>query len=391
MKEPLLTPRFAGLWLFAFITFFSAFQLLPAIPFRILELGGSTAAAGWFLSVYTFASAFAAPVMGSIADHVGRRRMLVTASFLFIIFSIAYGVVTNLPLLLLIGAVHGSIWSGILASSSAIMSEFIPVARRTEGMAYWGLASTSAVAIAPAVRLWVFHFGWLTLCIELAAISAVMTIWSSRLPAVEAALPEAWPKLKTLFDWGVVRTTLSLTTISFGYGGVTSYTAILAVQRGIHPRWLYFAVFAVTIVVIRLATSHLGDRFGYAVILYPALVCIPVAFALLAWADTRAQFVLSAIIFGIGFGSAYPAFASFILGATDPQRRARTFGSIVWAFDAGIGSGSLLVGAIGDRYGLGNAFLCAAALSCLAVPIFAWTSRDLKEGSGRLVRSSQEN
>jgi MFS family permease len=202
LKEPLLTPRFAGLWLFAFITFFSAFQLLPAIPFRILELGGSTAAAGWFLSVYTFASAFAAPVMGSIADHVGRRRMLVTASFLFIIFSIAYGVVTNLPLLLLIGAVHGSIWSGILASSSAIMSEFIPVARRTEGMAYWGLASTSAVAIAPAVGLWVFHFGWLTLCIELAAISAVMTIWSSRLPAVEAALPEAWPKLKTLFDWG---------------------------------------------------------------------------------------------------------------------------------------------------------------------------------------------
>jgi MFS family permease len=387
VSEPLLTRRFAGLWLFAFITFFSAFQLLPAIPFRILELGGSTAAAGWFLSVYTFASAFAAPIMGSIADHVGRRRMLVTASFLFILFSIAYGVVTNLPLLLIIGAIHGSIWSGILASSSAIMSEFIPVARRTEGMAYWGLASTMAVACAPAVGLWVFHFGWLTLCIELASISVLMTVWSSRLPAIEAALPEAWPKLKTLFDCGVVRTTLSLTTISFGYGGVTSYTAILATQRGIHPKWLYFAVFAVTIVIIRLATSRLGDRFGYAVILYPALVCIPVAFTLLAWADTRAQFVLSAIIFGIGFGSAYPAFASFILGATDPQRRARTFGSIVWAFDAGIGSGSLLVGAIGEHYGLGNAFLCAAALSCLAVPIFAWTSRELRSAAAMLPRS----
>jgi MFS family permease len=383
VKEPLLTARFAGLWLFAFITFFSAFQLLPAIPFRILELGGSTAAAGWFLSVYTFASAFAAPIMGSIADHVGRKRMLVTASFLFILFSIAYGVVTNLPLLLVIGAIHGSIWSGILASSSAIMSEFIPVARRTEGMAYWGLASTSAVACAPAVGLWVFHFGWLTICIELAVISAVMTLWSSRLPAIEAALPEAWPKLKTLFDWAVVRTTLSLTTISFGYGGVTSYTAILAVQRGIHPKWLYFAVFAVTIVVIRLATSHLGDRFGYAVILYPALVCIPIAFTLLAWADTRAMFVISAIIFGLGFGSAYPAFASFILGATDPQRRARTFGSIVLAFDVGIGSGSLLVGSIGQHWGLGNAFLCAAALSCLAVPIFTWTSRELRSATLR--------
>src|SRR5438874_11880554 len=98
-RETLFTPRFAMLWTYAFITFFSAFQLLPAIPFRILELGGSKAEAGWFLSVYTYASAFAAPLMGSIADHVGRRRLLITASVLFIIFSIAFGVITNLPLL----------------------------------------------------------------------------------------------------------------------------------------------------------------------------------------------------------------------------------------------------------------------------------------------------
>ncbi len=378
MKEPLLTPRFAGLWLFAFITFFSAFQLLPGIPLRILDLGGTTAEAGWFLSVYTFASAFSAPIMGSIADHVGRKRMLVTASLLFIIFSIAYGVVKHLPTLLLIGAVHGAIWSGILASSSAIMSELIPVSRRTEGMAYWGLASTSATAVAPAVGLWVLtHYDWLTVCVELAVISAVMAIWSSQIHAVESELPESWPSVATLFDWRVVRTALSLATISFGYGGITSYAAIVAIQRGIQPPWLYFAVFATTIVVVRLTTSHLGDRFGYAVILYPALAAIPIAFTLLAYAHTRGDLILSAVIFGAGFGSAYPAFASFILGTTDPQRRARTFGSIIWAFDVGIGSGSLLVGAIGNRYGLGTAFLWAAALSCLAVPIFIWTSREL--------------
>ena len=45
-REPLFTPRFAMLWVYAFVTFFSAFQLLPAIPFRILDLGGSKAEAG---------------------------------------------------------------------------------------------------------------------------------------------------------------------------------------------------------------------------------------------------------------------------------------------------------------------------------------------------------
>src|SRR5437870_3182003 len=93
-REPLFTPQFLGLWLFAFVTFFSAFQLLPAIPFRIMQLGGSTAKAGWFLGVYTYASAFAAPLMGSLADHIGRKRQLIVISVAFIIFSAAYGVVT---------------------------------------------------------------------------------------------------------------------------------------------------------------------------------------------------------------------------------------------------------------------------------------------------------
>ena len=55
---------------------------------------------------------------------------------------------------------------------------------------------------------------------------------------------------------------------------------------------------------------------------------------------------------------------------------------MVWAFDTGIGVGSFAVGAIGQRYGLGTAFEIAAALSCLAIPIFAWTSRGLQTGGG---------
>ena len=85
MAEPLFTRKFISLWLFQAATFFSAFQLLPVIPLRIVDLGGSKATAGLFLFVYTFASAFSAPVMGSIADRFGRRRMLVLASVLFVV------------------------------------------------------------------------------------------------------------------------------------------------------------------------------------------------------------------------------------------------------------------------------------------------------------------
>ncbi|HEY0142538.1 MAG TPA: MFS transporter [Thermoanaerobaculia bacterium] len=390
MSDRLFTPRFLGLWVFAFITFFSAFQLLPAIPFRIIELGGSKTVASLFLTAYTLASALAAPVMGNLADRVGRKRMLVIASTLFIGFSIAYGTIPYLPLLLLIGVVHGAIWSALLSSSSALMTDMIPASRRTQGLAFWGISSTAAVSVAPMVGLNVFErFGWTALCYELAALSVLMAVWSSFIPdpgaegdtSSQISLLDAW-------DWKVVKTAASLAVTAFGYGGITTFAAVLAVERNILPPSLYFTVFAITIVVIRVFTSHLGDRFGPKAVLYPSFAALPVSFAVLAVAQNRWQLVVSAVLFGIGLGGAFPAFMSFLVAHTDPRRRARTFGSFVLAFDTGIGLGSLVVGFIGDRWGLGTAFLVAAALSCLAIPIFTAASRGLGSGGTAVAAES---
>ena len=378
MTEPLFTRRFLGLWTFAFITFFSAFQLLPAIPFRIRELGGTKATAGWFLSAYTFASAFAAPLMGTVADHIGRKRLLIIASALFIVFSVLYGIVTYIPFLLLIGVVHGSLWSGLLSSSSAVMSEFIPQSRRTEGLAYWGLAGNAAFAVAPAVGLLVFRWGWRVLCLELALLSVVMLVWSSRLPVPHIPRTEGMPSLRDAWDWSVIRAAGSMAAIAFGYGGVTSFVAMLAEERGLLPRSLFFTIFAISVGVVRISTAHLGDRYGAKALLYPAFAAVPVSFVVLAVAQSRIELAISATLLGAGFGGAWPAFASYVLTHSDPARRARTFGSIVWAFDIGIGLGSFAIGVIGERAGLGIGFFVAAGVSCLAIPIFAAASRRMR-------------
>lgn len=377
-SDALFTRRFIALWLFQFLTFFGVFQLLPVIPFRILDLGGSKAAAGLFLTVYTAASAFAAPVMGTIADHTGRRRMLIIASLMFIVFSVAYGLVPWYGLLLAIGIVHGMLWSAILAAAGAIMTDFIPATRRTEGMAYWGIAPTMAMSVAPAVGMLVFSkVGWTALCIELAIISAITSIWIWRLPAADTRAARALPRLSTWWDLRVIATTLSLATIAFGYGGVTSYLGILSRERDIKPESLYFTVFAITTIVVRILFSRIGDRFGTRVMLYPALALIPIAFIILAYAQTRAQLVTSGILFGAGMGLSFPAFMTFVVTHSDPANRARTFGSVIWAFDTGIGIGSAAIGLMAQRWSLATAFTVSAFISCLAIPVFAVTARRL--------------
>ncbi|HJQ39407.1 MAG TPA: MFS transporter [Thermoanaerobaculia bacterium] len=373
--DKLFTPRFAALWFFQFATFFAAFQLFPAMPFHILALGGTKAAAGSFLFVYTLSSAFAAPVMGTIADHFGRKRVLIAASLLFIVFSLLYAFVTWLPVVLLIGVAHGSVWSGILSSAGAIMTDYIPPSRRTEGLAYWGLAPTAAIALAPMVGLNVYRHGWITLCLDLAAISALTSLWATRLPVDVQHAARSLPPVKELWDWDVVKATLSLAVTAVGYGGITSYVAILSKERHLEPESLFFTVFAIATVLVRVFTSRLGDRHGPRLLLYPAFVAMPIALALLAFAYTYLQLIASAILFGLGLGAAFPAFMTLIVGATDERRRARTFGSVIWAFDTGIGLGSLAIGVIGQRLGLGTAFAMSAGLSCLAIPIFLVTTR----------------
>lgn len=380
-SERLFTPRFVALWLFQFLTFFGVFQLLPVIPLRIIDLGGSKAAAGLFLTAYTIASALSAPIMGTIADHFGRRRMLVIASVLFILFSIAYGFVPWLPVVLLIGVVHGSLWSAILSAAGAIMTDYIPAARRTEGLAYWGLAPTAAIAIAPMVGLYVYKFGWLTLCLELAVISAITSVWSSRLPVDEKREAKTIPKLNEWWDWRVIATTLSLATIAFGHGGVTSYMTLYSRERNIHPESIFFTAFALATVFVRVFFSRIADRVSTRAFLYPALAVIPVSFALLATAHSRAQLVVAASLFGAGMGASFPAFMTFVVAHSDAASRARTFGSIIWAFDTGIGVGSAATGFIGQRWGLATAWGVWAAVSCLAIPLFALTSRRLVRGT----------
>ena len=68
------------------------------------------------------------------------------------------------------------------------------------------------------------------------------------------------------------------------------------------------------------------------------------------------MFVVSAMLFGLGFGSAYPLFVAHLMHHVAEHRRGATFGALIGAFDTGIGTGSIAVGWISGRYGFGRAF-----------------------------------
>ena len=380
LHERLFTPRFFVMCGFSFTVFVSAFQLLPTAPFHILDLGGSTFASGLFLGFLTYASALSAPLTGAFADRLGQRRILITSSIALTAFSLAYAVISDYRLLLALVIVHGVFWSGLLSASAAYMTHLLPERRRAEGIAYWGLSSVAAIAVAPTLGFWVYRHGWAWLCMEAAALNMLMCAIAIALQEHEPA-PVPHPHNQGLLEWRVLALSVSLFLYSFGYGGITSFAAMYADAYGVTPKGIYLTTLALVILVTRPMSGRLGDRLGYRRVFVPSLLLITLGLGLLATGGTRATMIISAVVFGAGFGTAYPVYVGYVMRDVSPGRRGAAFGAILAAFDTGIGTGSTLMGWVIQHRGFQFAFGMAAAVSAFALPYFLAIDRGLRAQS----------
>ena len=387
MTAPLVTPRFLTMFGFSFLVFTSVFQLLPVAPYRMLALGGTPASAGWFLGLLTISCAVSAPFTGPLCDRIGHRRSLIIAGSLLSVITASYAVVQDNRLLLTIVVGHGVVWSALMAASSAYATSTIPPARRAEGLGYWGMSSILAIGMAPSLGFWVYRFGWFALCLELAAINLVMTMVGWWLPDEREAAAAAGagivgtPEARRFgIEWRVILLAVCLSMISFGYGGLTSFSALFADAIGVTPRSTFLSAMAVSVIASRLVVGRRLDRWGAGVVLMASLVIPVCGLTLLATAGGRVGFVLAGLAFGAGFGLVWPSFAALVMASIPLARRGAAFGAILAAFDTGIGVGSATTGWVVRAHGFRPAFAVAAIVAALALPYFLVARRRLHLG-----------
>lgn len=389
MSERLFTARFFIMFGYTFTVFTSLFQLLPVAPYRVIALGGSTAVAGLFHGFLTFSSAASGPVTGVMADRVGHRPVLISVSILLAVFTLSYGFITNYHVLLAIVLVHGCAWSALLAASGAYMTATIPESRRAEGLSYWGMATVLAIGAAPAIGFWVYHFGWFALCIEIAALNLLMAAIAWALPddrreaaALEHAAHGDEPLTVATFvrshvEWRVFWLSITTAMIAFGYGALTSFSAMFADDLGVAPRGLFLSVMAITTVLGRLSVGRALDAIGPRRVLIPCLVIPSVGLLILGFAQGQWTLMIAALVYGAGFGLMHPAFTSYVIGRVPARRRGAAFGAMLAAFDTGIGLGASLLGVVIHAYGFRVAFIAAGLLAAMSVPYFLFIERRL--------------
>ena len=156
---------------------------LPAIPYMIVDLGGTTSDGQLTLSVFMVGLALGQLVFGPLSDHFGRIPVVRAGTLLFLVTSV----------LCALAADFGVMWAmrglqGMAAASGPVIARAI-VRDRYEGNRAAQVMSTLSAAmaiipmIAPSIGALILQFAaWPAVFVALAAFAALVLAALSRLP-----------------------------------------------------------------------------------------------------------------------------------------------------------------------------------------------------------------
>ncbi|MBB6731586.1 MFS transporter [Cohnella zeiphila] len=390
--ERLWTNSFIGLTLTLFLLCFGFYLLLPTLPLHLRESGIDESRLGLLVGAFTLTAVVVRPAIGGLADRFGRRVFILTGLILFAIAMILYNWASGIVWLLLLRILHGGGWALSTTSIGTSITDVIPVRRRSEGMGWYGLSMSVSMAIGPIVGVWMvqsYSFRHLTVLAFGLSIASLLTALATRIPSVRS---DSGHKA-VFFEKTVLPISAAIFFMALTYGGITTFLPLFAESIKFNSG-TFFLVYAVALTLARPVAGKLADRYGEGRIMVPSFLLAILGLLVLSLSDGRAGAMVSAALYGIGFGSAQPALQAATLGLVSPKRRGVANASFFTAMDLGIGLGSMLLGFVSRLWGYPVLFAACAASGCLALIIFAGfvkpTLRRGKEDSGKEVHSSSE-
>ena len=122
--------------------------------YAIEEFNASQSMAGLASSIFVVGALVSRLFAGKYIEIIGRKKMLYGGLFLFLIMMLFYFIVANMNVLLFIRFVHGAAFGVFTTATAAVVMDIIPNERRGEGISYFSLSITLAMAVGPFLGLY---------------------------------------------------------------------------------------------------------------------------------------------------------------------------------------------------------------------------------------------
>ncbi len=381
--ERLWTKSFIQMMLGMLILFTGFYLLLPTLPLFIKQMGGSEAQVGLAAGVFTLTAVVFRPFVGGLLDRYGRRPFMLWGLVFFTLSMYLYDWIGGIAILLALRILHGASWAFSTTAVSTSVTDIIPVSRRGEGMGWFGMATTVAMAIGPMLGIWIIQqgsFHSLFLLATSLSVAAFLLVLTTAIPFQ----PKAGTKRIQIFEKSVLPVTSALFFLAVAYGGITTFLPLFAESIKINSG-TFFLVYALALTLARPFAGKLSDRLGEANVIIPSLVVTVASLIVLSVSSGLGGVIVAALLYGLGFGSAQPALQAANLRLAHPEKRGVATASFMTAFDLGIGLGSIALGWVSQYAGYGVLFMvCAGSVAMSALVFVIFARRKLSEGKDQV-------
>ncbi len=353
-------------------SFASMYVLLATLPLYVVAIGGTVSDAGVVLACFTLSAVVVRPVVGRLSDRRAKKAIMLAGAVILAASSLLYAPVHSVPLLMAVRVFHGVGWAAFGTAASALAADLAPLSRRGEAMGYFGVGMNVAMAIGPA--LGVFLVGWTGYgslflpAMVLGAAAALTTagIAEPRRAPGQGALQRGWRSFilpSALFPSAV------LFTNALTYASVVALLPLFADEAGLGNPGLFFTVFSVVVLVLRGPLGRVSDRRGRVAVVAPGLSVTFVALLVLSQAQSTTTMLVVAVLYAVGVGAAQPTLMAMTVDRAGPQERGAAMGTYTTAMDLGIGVGSVVWGVVAQSLGFATMYVAASLMGLVGVAL----------------------
>ena len=214
-------------------------------------------------------------------DNGKRKAILIVGLCGMMLMPIGYLVLGTLFLAFVCRMVHGASLAFSNTSTATIATDIIPRPRFAEGMGMFGMATAMATAVAPAVGLALMEkmgFGMLFLFGAVSIAIALVLFLMLKTPKIE--VQKKTLNIKGFLDRDAIPASLTALIFMFTYGALENFAAKFAVEQNLPSGGIFFAIMAVTVLIMRLTAGKVTDQHGESIFAYSCNIAMFAAFLL---------------------------------------------------------------------------------------------------------------
>lgn len=356
-------------------------SVTPAFPKLAQALNVPPENIGLLVTVFTFPTVILGPVLGILADRLGRKKILVPSLILFGIAGAACAFARDFSLLLLLRFLQGIGAASLLSLSITLIGDLYSGDRRTTAMGYNASVSSLGTAFYPIIGGTLALAGWnYPFLLPLAAIPiglVVLLALKNPEPRGERDLGEYLRNALKLLKNRQLLGLFIASTANFIllYGAYVTYLPLLIADSFQSSAFTIGLILSSVSVAITLTSSQLGKlakAFPERTLIRASFVFFAIALSIVPFVPNLWLLLIPTTLFGIGLGIGFPSIQT-LLADLAPREYLATVVSVNGTF-FGLGQtlGPLLMGVAFGLGGISSVFYAGMGFAIATLIVFRY-------------------